>query len=218
MSASAHNLVLLGAPGSGKGTQSKRLVKTYGIPQISMGDILRQKRSEASTLGKQLDDIMRSGALVPDEVVIDIINDRLQQSDTDGGFILDGFPRTVGQADALDHLLERIGKPITSVVFLDVDETALLDRLTNRRVCENCGHEYNLKFAPPETSGVCDQCGGNLIQRADDNEETIRERQSVFREKTSPLIEYYTRKKTLVRISGDSSLDEVFDLIQKTIG
>lgn len=218
MSGQSHNIVLLGAPGSGKGTQSKKMVKAYGIPQISMGDILRQKREEPSSLGQQLDSIMRSGALVPDNIVIDIINDRLQHADTDHGFILDGFPRTVGQADALDRLLDSIGKPLTKVINLEVDEQQLLERLTSRRVCAKCGHEYNLKFAAPKQPGLCDVCGGALVQRADDNEETIRERQSVFREKTAPLIEYYTRKNALATISGDRSLDEVFEAIQKTIG
>ena len=211
------NIVLLGAPGSGKGTQSKKIIREYGVPQISMGDILRQKKNEASNLGKQLAEIMASGALVPDDVVIDIIRDRIQLDDCNDGFILDGFPRTVAQADALDQLLEEIEKPLSAVISLDVPSDKLLVRLTGRRVCSACGKEFHLEFAPPKESGVCDDCSGDLVQRADDTEETIRNRLVVFTEQTAPLVEYYNRKNILKPLDGDRDADAIFGVIQQIL-
>ena len=214
-----HVLIIMGAPGSGKGTQSKKLVTLLGIPQISMGDILRQKRTEESVLGNQLNDIMNSGALVPDSVVIEIIRDRLATGgDTEFGFILDGFPRTVAQADALDQVLDELGQTVTAALFIDVPVEQLVPRLTGRRVCAVCGHEHHVTFAPPARSGVCDACGGELVQRPDDTIETITARQKVFREQTAPLVDYYDNKQVLRRIQGVDSPDAVFGAIKKAVG
>ena len=213
----AVNIVLLGAPGAGKGTQAKKIVHDYGIPQISMGDILREKKNEASALGQQIQEIMAKGALVPDEVVIEIIRERLQDEDCAAGFILDGFPRTVAQADALDQLLESMERPLTAVLYLDVPQQELLERLTGRRICGRCKFEYHVKFRPPKVDGVCDRCGGALEQRADDREETIRKRLEVFAEQTAPLCDYYERKGILVRIDGTRSMDEVYAAVQEAL-
>lgn len=211
------NIILLGAPGAGKGTQAKHIVREFGVPQISMGDILREKKNEVSPLGDQIQEIMASGALVPDEVVIEIIRERLQDEDCANGFILDGFPRTVGQADALDQLLEEIDRPLAAVIYLDVPLEALLDRLTGRRICSGCKHEYHVQFNPPEQEGICDQCGGTLEQRADDREDTIRKRLDVFTEQTAPLCDYYERKGKLVRVDGLRDMDAVYVSIQEIL-
>lgn len=209
MKAAGTNLILLGAPGAGKGTQAKRLVAAFRIPQISTGDILRAKRHDRSALAKQIDEIMAAGKLVPDEIVIAIIEERLRNDDCADGFILDGFPRTVAQADALDQMLEKTGCQLTHVILLDVPEDYLVARLTGRRVCRKCGEEFHTQFKPPQTSGRCDKCGGELYQREDDKEEAIRKRLSEFREKTAPLVDYYTRKGLLRRIDGTGEIDAV---------
>ncbi len=204
-----NNLILLGAPGAGKGTQAKRLVAQLRIPQISTGDILRAKRNDRGPLAEKLKEIMASGQLVPDEIVVEIIQERLQNDDAADGFILDGFPRTVGQADALDHMLEKLGRRISHVILVDVPESLLLERLTGRRVCRACGDEYHVSFKPPRAEGVCDKCGGELYQRDDDREETIRKRLQEFHEKTAPLVDYYTRKGMLRRIDGTGEIEAI---------
>lgn len=209
MAKNGHNLILLGAPGAGKGTQAKRLVAQLRIPQISTGDILRAKRNERSALAAQINEIMSSGGLVPDEIVIAIIEDRLKNDDTVDGFILDGFPRTVAQADALDQMLERLARRLTHVVLVDVPDSYLLERLTGRRVCRKCGDEYHVTFKQPRAEGVCDKCGGELYQRADDNADVISKRLKEFADKTAPLVDYYTRKGLLRRIDGTGEMEAV---------
>jgi adenylate kinase len=203
------NLILLGAPGAGKGTQAKRLVADLRIPQISTGDILRAKRQERGELARKLDEIMSSGQLVPDDIVIAIIDERLRDDDCRDGFILDGFPRTVAQADALDQALEKAGRSLSHVLLVDVPEELLLERLTGRRVCSACGFEFHVSFKKPAAEGVCDECGGDLVQRSDDQEAAIRRRLEEYRQKTAPLIDYYTRKGLLRRIDGTGEMDAV---------
>jgi adenylate kinase len=203
------NLILLGPPGAGKGTQSAALVERYGVPQISTGDMLRAAVKEGSPMGLKAKSCMDAGALVPDEVVIGIVRERLEKEDCKGGFILDGFPRTVAQADALQATLKELGKELDAVVSLNVDADALVERLTGRRICKGCGKGYHLKFDPPAKEGQCDLCGAELYQRDDDQEETIRKRLTVYQEQTSPLIDYYRKRGLLVSIDGMRDIGEV---------
>jgi len=204
-------LVFLGAPGAGKGTQAQRLSETFGIPQISTGDILRQAVKDKTTLGNKAASYMDAGKLVPDEVVIGIIEDRLKQDDCKNGFILDGFPRTVPQAEALDQALGRMDMAIDGVICFEVPEEYLVKRLSGRRVCRSCRANYNVYFNPPEHDGVCQKCGGDLHQRSDDQEATIRNRLKVYRDQTEPLIGFYRRTNCLVKIDGSGSMDAIFD-------
>ncbi len=210
-------LILLGAPGAGKGTQSRRLVEKYGIPQISTGDILRAAVKEGTPLGLKAKAFMDKGELVPDEVVIGIIKDRLSKADCAKGFILDGFPRTVRQADALEETLKETGQSIEYVISLDVDDDELVSRLSGRRICRDCGATYHVRYSPPEREGICDRCGGELYQRDDDREETIAERLRVYREQTSPLSDYYNDKGLLVRVDGTGSEEAIFDRIESVL-
>ncbi|PNU21598.1 adenylate kinase [Geothermobacter hydrogeniphilus] len=196
------NLILLGPPGAGKGTQAKLLIEHFGIPQISTGDMLRAAVKAGTEMGLKAKACMDSGALVPDEVVIGIVRDRLQEADCEKGFILDGFPRTVPQADALKSTLAGLGKELQAVISLEVDIEALVERLTGRRTCRSCGQGFHLRFDPPGTAGVCDACGGELYQRDDDREETIRNRMKVYQEQTAPLVSYYQRDGLLAAIDG----------------
>ncbi|MBU2560121.1 adenylate kinase, partial [archaeon] len=175
-------LILLGAPGAGKGTQAQKLVENYKIPQVSTGDLLRAAVAEGTELGKKANEFMTAGKLVPDEVVIGLIEERLKKDDTANGFILDGFPRTVPQADKLGEITE-----IDSVVNIDVDTSILLDRLTGRRTCKKCNNMFHMVFNPPKAEGVCDSCGGELYQRADDNTETVKSRLDTYNNNTAPL-------------------------------
>ncbi|KIH77124.1 Adenylate kinase [Geoalkalibacter ferrihydriticus] len=202
-------LILLGPPGAGKGTQAKMLTERFGIPQISTGDILRAAVAAGTDMGLKAKAFMDQGGLVPDEVVIGIVGDRLQESDCDPGFILDGFPRTVPQADALGEVLSELGKDLDAVVSLTVDEEMLVERLTGRRTCSACGKGFHVRFDPPGTAGICDVCGGSLVQRDDDREETIRRRLKVYREQTAPLIGYYRDKGLLQEVDGMAGIDEV---------
>ncbi len=206
-------LILLGPPGAGKGTQAKRLIERYGIPQISTGDILRAAVREGTDLGKTAKKYMDAGKLVPDEVVIGIIEERLKEPDCAKGYILDGFPRTVAQADALTDVLARMGKSIDHVVSIEVPDEELVERLTGRRTCRSCGAMYHVKFSPPQKPGVCDKCGGDLFQRDDDKEETIRARLKVYQEQTAPLIAYYEKAGLLRRVSGVGTVDEIYGRI-----
>ena len=212
------NLIFLGPPGAGKGTQAKKLVELLGIPQISTGDILREKKKEDSPLGKQIREIMAQGKLVPDEIVVEIVKERLAKPDCEKGFILDGFPRTIPQAEALDKVLEEMGKKLDAVVYIEVPEEELIKRISGRRVCEKCGQEYHIIYKPPKVEGVCDKCGGRLIQREDDKEEVVRKRIEVYNESTAPLIDYYEKKGLLKRINGVASMDEVFESIKRALG
>ncbi len=196
------NLILLGPPGAGKGTQSAALVERYGIPQISTGDMLRAAVKDGSPMGIKAKSFMDAGALVPDDVVVGIVRERLEKDDCEAGFILDGFPRTVAQADALQRTLEEMGKDLGAVVSLEVEADALVERLTGRRMCSGCGRGYHLVFDPPSRDGKCDSCGADLFQRDDDREETIRKRLSVYREQTAPLTDYYRKLGLLLTIDG----------------
>lgn len=195
-------LILLGPPGAGKGTQAKQLIDRFGIPQISTGDILRAAVKEGTPMGVKAKSCMDAGALVPDEVVVGIVRERLQKPDCGAGFILDGFPRTVPQADALKANLAELGKELDAVISLEVDNEALIERLTGRRTCRNCGRGYHVKFDPPKVEGVCDACGGELFQRDDDQETTIRKRLDVYEQQTAPLVEYYQQAGLLAAIDG----------------
>lgn len=207
------NLILLGPPGAGKGTQAQRMVDRYHIPQISTGDILRAAVKENTPLGMKAKGFMDQGQLVPDEVVIGIIEERLKAKDCDPGFILDGFPRTIPQAEALQLILTKIGKKIDHVINIEVDPEELVRRLTGRRTCKNCGAMFHIFFQAPKKEGICDRCGGMLYQRADDKEETIRIRLKEYEKQTAPLIQYYQGKKTLRSIQGVGGPDQIFDQI-----
>lgn len=210
--------VLLGPPGAGKGTQAVRLVEKYEIPHISTGDIFRKNIKEGTELGKKAQEYMNAGALVPDELVIDLVKDRLQQDDCKNGFLLDGFPRTIFQAEKLDEFLSESNLKMDIVINLKVEKEALIKRLTGRRVCKDCGASYHIVNIPPKKEGVCDICGGELIQRKDDNIETVENRINVYEEQTAPLIGYYKEAGSLVDFDGEASLDEVFDAIVQAIG
>jgi adenylate kinase len=203
------NLILLGPPGCGKGTQAKILIDTYHIPQISTGDILREAIKKESPLGIEAKTHMDQGSLVPDHLVIKIIEERLKQEDCNRGFVLDGFPRTVAQAEALDTTLSEMGSKLEYVFSIEVDDGELVRRLTGRRVCRKCGESYHTEFNPPRQEGLCDSCQGELYQRDDDKEETIRNRLKVYQDQTSPLISFYQRKDVLHSMDGIGSIEEI---------
>ncbi len=210
-------LILLGPPGAGKGTQAKMLMDRFGIPQISTGDILRAAVKEGTPMGVKAKSFMDAGGLVPDEVVVGIVRERLQKSDCAQGFILDGFPRTVQQADALKMNLDELGKDLDAVVSLDVDVEALVERLTGRRTCKNCGRGYHVKFDPPAVAGKCDACGGELLQRDDDKEATIRHRLEVYNEQTSPLVDYYRNSGLLTAVDGMQEIKVVQEQVLQSL-
>ncbi len=207
------NLILLGPPGCGKGTQAKMLTEKHHIPQISTGDILRKAVKQETPMGVEAKNYMNAGKLVPDEVVIGIIQDRLKQSDCENGFILDGFPRTVVQAEALDSTLTSMQKKIEHALSITVADEELLGRLTGRRTCRSCGAMYHVMFNPPKKEGVCDACSGELYQRDDDTEETIRNRLNVYNQQTAPLIDYYQAKGLLRNIAGTGKIEEILEKI-----
>jgi len=203
-------LVLLGAPGAGKGTQAKKLIEKYGIPQISTGDLLRAAVKDGTPLGKEAKSYMDSGGLVPDSVVLGMVEERLKQDDCKKGYILDGFPRNTAQAEELDKMLDKMGMAMTAAVSVDVPSEDLMKRLTGRRTCKACGQMYNIYFSAPKTEGSCDKCGGELYQRDDDQEATIKNRLKVYEDQTSPLIKYYGAKGILHSIQGTGSIDDIF--------
>jgi adenylate kinase len=203
------NLILLGPPGAGKGTQAKLLLRRFGIPQISTGDILRAAVKEQTQLGLVAKGCMDQGGLVPDEVVIGIIRERLGMSDCSAGFILDGFPRTVAQADALKGMLAMSGKGIEHVVSISVDSEELVERIAGRRTCKGCGRGYHVSFEPPKVAGICDECGGELYQRDDDKAETLLNRLQVYDLQTAPLIAYYRSQSLLREVAGIGNIDDI---------
>lgn len=211
------NIILLGAPGVGKGTQAQLIMEEYRIPQISTGDILRVEIKKQSNLGKEVQSLMAKGELVPDDTMLEIIKRRLNEPDTTNGFILDGFPRTIQQAQSLDELLEQLSKTGFKVINIQVAEGEIVKRLSSRRVCVNCGKTYNLLLDPPPENGQCRVCGGEIIQRKDDEEKTVRKRLAVYQEKTEPLICYYRDKGNLYEINGMQSANDVFDDIKQII-
>lgn len=203
-------IVLLGAPGSGKGTQAKLLSEKYKIPQISTGDTLRAAVEAGTELGKKAKAAMNAGQLVSDDIVLGIIQERLVKPDARAGFILDGFPRNIPQAQALDAMLARMGQPLQLALLVDVDQEVLMKRLTGRRTCGSCGAIYNIYFSPPKTPGKCDKCGGVLQHRSDDNEETVHKRLKVYEEQTSPLVSYYRAQGKLRTVRGVGSVQDIF--------
>jgi adenylate kinase len=211
-------LIFLGPPAAGKGTQAKRLAAEYGIPHISTGDILRAASKGGTYLGREAKRYMNRGALVPDDVMIGIIQERLQQSDCAPGFILDGFPRTIPQAESLAELLKSMNTPLDYVVNMEVPVEEILRRMNGRLTCQNCGRMFNLMLNPPQTPGRCDCCRGPLSQRADDRIETVHERLGVYRQSTQPLIEYYSARGLLTRIDGTGSIDAIAKRIGEAVG
>ncbi|WP_261134659.1 adenylate kinase [Bacillus sp. Marseille-Q3570] len=212
------NLVLMGLPGAGKGTQAAEIVDKYGIPHISTGDMFRAAIKEGTELGKKAKSYMDAGNLVPDEVTIGIVDERLSKSDCEKGFLLDGFPRTVAQAEALEKILVDKYRSIDFVLNIDVEKEKLMERLTGRRICKQCGTTYHVIFNPPSEKGVCDKCGGELYQREDDNEETVKTRLEVNIEQSKPLLEFYDQKGYLRNIDGNQDIDQVFNDIDQLLG
>ncbi|TFB14708.1 adenylate kinase [Filobacillus milosensis] len=212
------NLILMGLPGAGKGTQAEKIVEKYDIPHISTGDMFRSAIKEGTELGKKAKSFMDDGALVPDEVTIGIVKERLSKPDCEKGFLLDGFPRTVAQAEALETLLEDLNTKLNYVLHVNVPEDKLVDRLTGRRICPECGATYHVEFNPPKVDGVCDHDGAKLIQREDDQPETVKNRLNVNSEQMKPLLNFYDDKGYLVEVNGDQDIDVVFQQIDEKIG
>jgi len=211
------NLILLGPPGAGKGTQAERLVDDFDLPYYATGDILRAAVQEESELGQKAKEYMERGDLVPDEVIIDVIVDRIESTEAEDGFVLDGFPRNLEQADALDRELDRLGRELTAGLLIEVSDDEVIRRLSGRRVCVKNGHLYHVEFDPPKNEGVCDQDGSKLIQRDDDHPDTVRHRLEVYREHTSPLADRYEDRGILRRFDGARSTSEVHDHIRATL-
>lgn len=207
----------MGLPGAGKGTQAEMIKAKYNIPHISTGDMFRQAIKEGTELGKKAKAYMDEGALVPDEVTNGIVEERLAKSDCDNGFLLDGFPRTIPQAEALEAITKKLNKQIDYVIQVDVPAEKLIERLTGRRVCPSCGATYHVINKPPKTEGVCDNCGTELVQRDDDKEETVQKRLEVNIEQTQPLLDFYKEKGVLVTVDGDQPIDKVFEDIVAAI-
>ena len=210
-------IVLLGAPGSGKGTQAQKLIDKYNIPQISTGDLLRAAVAAGTELGKKAKEFMDAGQLVTDELVLGMIEERLAQDDTKNGFILDGFPRNIPQAEALDELLKKIEKPLDGAIQISVDYDVLLKRITGRRTCKDCGQVYNVYTSPSKKDPNCDKCDGELLHRSDDNEETIGSRLKVYEEQTCPLLDYYGKQEIVHSVEGIGDINDIFSNLCKVI-
>lgn len=211
------NVILMGLPGAGKGTQGERIVEEFGIPHISTGDMFRAAIREETEMGLLAKSYMDQGLLVPDEVVIGIVKERLNKPDCEKGFMLDGFPRTLAQAESLDTMLLQLGRQIDHVINIDVDRSILLDRLTGRRICKSCGATYHVVFNPTNQEGVCDKCGGELYQRDDDNEATVATRLDVNIEQSAPILTYYKDKGLLRDINGQQDINVVFADVAKVL-
>ncbi len=211
-------ILLMGPPGAGKGTQAEQLTEILNIPHISTGDMFRKAIKEQTELGKKAKAYMDKGELVPDEVTVGIVEDRIKEDDCADGFLLDGFPRTVNQADALGKMLGNLGIKLDSVINVEVPFEELIGRLAGRRICKSCGATYHMIFNPPEVEGVCDKCGGELYQRDDDTEETAKNRLEVYEKQTAPLLEYYENTGLLVSVNGNQSMEQVLKDILKVLG
>lgn len=211
-------IILMGPPGAGKGTQAEKLVKLYQIPHISTGDMFRKAQKDGTELGLKAKEYMEQGQLVPDEVTVGIVRERLAEADCKDGFLLDGFPRTVQQADALDGILKDLGMVLDRVINIEVDKAFLVDRLTGRRVCRTCGATFHVVNKAPKVEGVCDKCGGELHQRNDDKIETVSNRLDVYAAQTAPLIEYYQSKGIMSSIDGSKSMEDVLADIRSALG
>ncbi|EGQ3873816.1 adenylate kinase [Staphylococcus pseudintermedius] len=203
------NIILMGLPGAGKGTQASEIIKKYPIPHISTGDMFRKAIKDETELGKEAKSYMDRGELVPDEVTVGIVKERISEDDAKKGFLLDGFPRTIEQAEALNSILEELGRTIDAVVNIEVPEEELMNRLTGRRICETCSTTYHLVFNPPKVEGICDIDGGKLYQREDDNPETVANRLEVNVKQSKPILEFYNQKGLLKNIDGSKHIDEV---------
>ncbi len=212
------NIVFLGLPGTGKGTQAESLAGEMGVPHIATGDIFRQAISRGTELGKKAKQYLDSGELVPDEVTCGMVKERLAEQDTKPGFILDGFPRTIAQAEALDRIMQELGRELQKVIFFSAPEDVLIKRLSGRRVCSKCGATYHVEHNPPAQRGICDKCGGELIQREDDREQTVIRRLEVNRDKTQKLITYYQRQGKLTTIDANGPLEEVQKQLKEAVG
>lgn len=211
-------IILLGPPGAGKGTQAAGIVEKYNIPHISTGDIFRKNIKEGTELGKKAKGFIDQGLLVPDELTVGLVTDRIAQPDCEKGFMLDGFPRNVAQAQHLDKYLKEVGISLDKVVNIEVDKDILVGRAVGRRICKSCGATYHVEFNPPKVDGVCDVCGGELYQRADDNEETVSKRIQVYLDETKPLVDYYSKEGIIANINGEQSIDKVFADIVDALG
>ncbi len=211
-------IIMLGAPGAGKGTQAKKIAAKYGIPHISTGDIFRANIKEGTELGKKAKTYMDQGLLVPDELVVDLVVDRLQQEDAQKGYVLDGFPRTIPQAESLDEALKKVDSQIDYAIDVDVPDENIIKRMSGRRACVQCGATYHLVYAPTKAEGVCDVCGDSLVLRDDDKPETVKKRLDVYHEQTQPLIDYYTSAQVLKRVDGTQDMEDVFAAIVAILG
>lgn len=211
-------IIMLGAPGAGKGTQAKKIAAKYEIPHISTGDIFRANIKEGTELGKKAKTYMDQGLLVPDELVVDLVVDRVNQEDCKNGYVLDGFPRTIPQAEALDKALAELGQKMDYAIDVDVPDENIVNRMSGRRACLKCGATYHIAYAAPKTENVCDTCGETLVLRDDDKPETVSKRLKVYHEQTQPLIDYYTKQGVLKTVDGTCALDEVFKAIVEILG
>ena len=211
-------IVMLGAPGAGKGTQAKMIADKYQIPHISTGDIFRANISNGTELGKKAKTYMDQGLLVPDELVVELVVDRVQQDDCKKGYILDGFPRTIPQAEALTEALKKLGEKVDFAINVEVPDENIVKRMSGRRACVSCGSTYHIVYNPTKVEGVCDKCGNELILREDDKPETVKKRLDVYHEQTQPLIEYYTNEGVLVEVDGTKDMKDVFSAIVDILG
>ena len=211
-------IIMLGAPGAGKGTQAKKIAAKYEIPHISTGDIFRANIKNGTELGKKAKQYMDQGALVPDELTCDLVMDRIQQDDCKNGFVLDGFPRTIPQAEALDAALGKINEKMDYAIDVDVPDENIVNRMSGRRACLNCGATYHLISIPPKVEGICDRCGSEIVLREDDKPETVQKRLKVYHEQTQPLIDYYKNQGILKSVDGTQPMDEVFKAIVTILG
>lgn len=211
-------IIMLGAPGAGKGTQAKQIAGKYSIPHISTGDIFRANIKNGTDLGKKAKEYMDQGLLVPDELTCDLVMDRIQQDDCKNGFVLDGFPRTIPQAEALDAALTKIGEHMDYAIDVDVPDESIVSRMSGRRACLDCGATYHIVSLPPKTEGKCDHCGSDLVLRDDDKPETVQKRLTVYHEQTQPLIDYYQKQGILKSVDGTQPMEAVFTAITDILG
>jgi len=211
-------IIMLGAPGAGKGTQAKKIAEKYSNPHISTGDIFRANIKNGTELGQQAKAYMDEGALVPDDLVVDLVVDRFKNPDCANGYVLDGFPRTIPQAEALDTALNAIGEIVDFAINVEVPDENIINRMSGRRACVGCGATYHIKYNPPKVEGICDSCGQKLILRDDDKPETVKNRLSVYHVQTQPLIDFYNKKDVLAEVDGTKDMDDVFDAIVNILG